>query len=133
MVKRKAPSQPAAEDADAVVGDAQLAKVAKTDSEPLWKNKEKVLLLSSRGIIHRCRHSCQESSTDNCSSHIGSQHVPAGCRHRHLMLDLMQLLPHCKKDAKLDTKTDRAILNEVADMKVQSCSAIAAYTRCVYG
>ena len=41
------------------------------------------------------------------------------CRHRHLMLDLTQLLPHSKKDAKLDTKTETAILNEVADMKVQ--------------
>lgn len=34
------------------------------------------------------------------------------------MLDLAQLLPHCKRDAKLDTKTDRGIINEVADMKV---------------
>ena len=40
------------------------------------------------------------------------------CRHRHLMLDLTQLLPHSKKDAKLDTKTETAILNEIADMKV---------------
>ena len=34
------------------------------------------------------------------------------------MLDLAQLLPHCKRDAKLDTKTDRGVINEVADMKV---------------
>lgn len=34
------------------------------------------------------------------------------------MLDLIQLLPHCKKDAKLDTKTDKGVINEVADMKV---------------
>lgn len=34
------------------------------------------------------------------------------------MLDLAQLLPHCKRDSKLDTKTDRGIINEVADMKV---------------
>ena len=47
-----------------------------------------------------------------------SQPLTSCCRHRHLMLDLTQLLPHCKKDAKLDTKTDRAVLNEVADMKV---------------
>lgn len=38
-------------------------------------------------------------------------------RFRHLMLDLMQLLPHSKKDAKLDTKSDRTIINEVADLK----------------
>ena len=34
------------------------------------------------------------------------------------MLDLAQLLPHSKRDAKLDTKTDRGVINEVADMKV---------------
>lgn len=34
------------------------------------------------------------------------------------MLDLIQLLPHCKKDAKLDTKTDKGVISEVADMKV---------------
>lgn len=37
------------------------------------------------------------------------------------MLDLAQLLPHCKRDAKLDTKTDRGVINEVADMKVRIC------------
>jgi len=34
---------------------------------------------------------------------------------RHLMLDLFQLLPHAKKDAKLDTKKDRSVINDVAD------------------
>ena len=34
------------------------------------------------------------------------------------MLDLIQLLPHSKKDAKLDTKSERQVINEVADMKV---------------
>ena len=34
-------------------------------------------------------------------------------RHRHLMLDLAQLLPHAKKDFKLDTKSDRGVINEV--------------------
>ena len=35
-------------------------------------------------------------------------------RHRHLMLDLAQLLPHAKKDFKLDTKSDRGVINEVS-------------------
>lgn len=39
------------------------------------------------------------------------------------MLDLGQLLPHCKRDAKLDTKSDRGVINEVADMKVSQCGA----------
>ena len=34
-----------------------------------------------------------------------------------MLLDLIQLLPHSKKDAKLDTKSDRGTINEVADMK----------------
>ncbi|BDA41073.1 Ribosome biogenesis protein BRX1 homolog [Coccomyxa sp. Obi] len=82
-------------DGEIAGASAPLAKIAKTDGPPTWKNKEKVLLLSSRGITHR---------------------------YRHLMLDLIQLLPHCKKDVKLDTKTDRVVINEVADMK--GCSSI---------
>ena len=31
------------------------------------------------------------------------------------MLDLFQLLPHAKTDAKLDTKKDRSVINDVAD------------------
>ena len=42
------------------------------------------------------------------------------------MLDLAQLLPHCKRDAKLDTKTDRGVINEVADMKVSEPDSIYA-------
>ena len=30
------------------------------------------------------------------------------------MLDLAQLLPHAKKDFKLDTKSDRGVINEVS-------------------
>jgi len=37
------------------------------------------------------------------------------------MLDVVQLLPHCKKDVKLDTKNDRAVINEVADL--QGCTS----------
>lgn len=59
------------------------------------RNKEKVLIVASRGTT---------------------------ARSRHLMLDLLQLLPHSKKDAKLDTKSDRGVINEVADMK--GCSSV---------
>ena len=37
------------------------------------------------------------------------------------MTDLMALLPHSKKDAKLDTKRDRGVVNEAADLK--GCSS----------
>ena len=58
-----------------------------------------------------------------CSSSVAHPftHPPAPppCSFRHLMLDLGQLLPHGKKDAKLDTKSERGVINEVADMKVR--------------
>lgn len=38
------------------------------------------------------------------------------CRHRHLLSDLHSLLPHSRKDAKLDTKTKLSQLNELADL-----------------
>ena len=45
------------------------------------------------------------------------------------MLDLIQLLPHCKKDAKLDTKTDKGVINEVADMKVMVFRSLTSYSK----
>lgn len=35
------------------------------------------------------------------------------------MSDIMELLPHSKKDVKLDTKNERAVVNEVCDLKVR--------------
>lgn len=37
-------------------------------------------------------------------------------RHRHLLNDLYNLLPHSRKDAKLDTKTKLYQLNELAEL-----------------
>ena len=56
-------------------------------------SKEKCVILSSRGVTSR---------------------------YRHLMLDIGTLIPHSKKDSKLDTKNPRDAVVEVADMK--SCS-----------
>jgi hypothetical protein len=56
--------------------------------------KEKCLILSSRGVTSR---------------------------YRHLMLDIGTLIPHSKKDSKLDTKNPRDAVVEVADMK--SCTS----------
>jgi len=55
-----------------------------------YKNKQHVLVLASRGI---------------------------NSRYRHLMNDLINLLPHSKKDVKFDSKGTLYELNEVADMK----------------
>jgi len=57
------------------------------------RRKDKVLMLSSRGTTQRMR---------------------------HLMLDLEALLPHVKKDAKLDSKSALHLLNELADL--HSCN-----------
>lgn len=62
------------------------AEVSKDGSK---SNRQRVLILSSRGITYR---------------------------HRHLMNDLHSLLPHSRKDAKLDTKTKLYQLNELADL-----------------
>lgn len=53
------------------------------------KTKQRVLILSSRGVTYR---------------------------HRHLLNDLYSLLPHSRKDAKLDTKTKLYQLNELAEL-----------------
>lgn len=37
-------------------------------------------------------------------------------RHRHLLNDLVAMLPHGRKDAKLDTKSKLYHLNEIADL-----------------
>ncbi|KAG9236135.1 Brix domain-containing protein [Amylocarpus encephaloides] len=53
------------------------------------KNKQRVLILSSRGITYR---------------------------HRHLLNDVASMLPHSRKDAKLDTKSKLYQLNELAEL-----------------
>ncbi|KAJ3072171.1 CAAX prenyl protease 1 [Podochytrium sp. JEL0797] len=59
------------------------------------KNKQRVMVLSSRGIIHR---------------------------YRHLMNDIHLMLPHSKKDSKLDSKTNLGLINELAsDNQCNNC------------
>lgn len=59
-------------------------------SEGKWKNKERVLIFSSRGINFRTR---------------------------HLMQDLRMLMPHAKADTKMDRKDKLFVINEVCEMK----------------
>jgi ribosome biogenesis protein BRX1 len=56
-------------------------------------NKQRTLVLSSRGITSRFR---------------------------HLMEDVCNVMPHSKKDVKLDTKDQLWVINEICDMK--SCN-----------
>ncbi|KAF9154433.1 Ribosome biogenesis protein brx1 [Actinomortierella ambigua] len=64
-------------------------KEKKVEEKPIFRNKQRVMLLSSRGIISR---------------------------HRHLLNDLEALMPHSKKDAKLDSKSKLHVLNELAEL-----------------
>ncbi|KAL9614186.1 MAG: hypothetical protein Q9204_008849 [Flavoplaca sp. TL-2023a] len=68
---------------------ASSSKGTPANGIPVKKNKQRVLILSSRGVTFR---------------------------QRHLLNDLYVLLPHSRKDAKLDTKTKLYQLNELADL-----------------
>lgn len=122
----------------------------------VFRNKEKVLVLSTRGVPFRSavarplpcarRHpapcpSCpppplplrtRRRRAFRCPIHSPCL-SPATRRHahhrfRHLMNDLAALLPHCKKDSKLDTKNDRGVINEVADLKVNTSAEWRLHT-----
>ncbi|XP_018606644.1 ribosome biogenesis protein BRX1 homolog [Scleropages formosus] len=59
-------------------------------SKGKWKNKERVLVFSSRGINFRTR---------------------------HLMQDLRTVMPHSKADTKMDRKDKLFVVNEVCEIK----------------
>ncbi|CAJ0600038.1 unnamed protein product [Cylicocyclus nassatus] len=61
----------------------------------LWTNRERVLVLCSRG---------------------------ADVRTRHLMNDIKVLMPHAKGDSKLDRQKSLVVINEIAEMK--NCTKI---------
>lgn len=58
-------------------------------TDPIYKNRQRVLLITSRGVTFR---------------------------HRHLVSDLAQLMPHARKEPKYDSKSQLIGLNEVAEM-----------------
>ncbi|ROV92013.1 hypothetical protein VMCG_09554 [Cytospora schulzeri] len=60
-----------------------------TTSNGPRKNKQRVLILSSRGVTYR---------------------------HRHLLNDLSAMMPHGRKDAKFDSKSKLYQLNELAEL-----------------
>ncbi|KAJ2722605.1 Ribosome biogenesis protein brx1 [Coemansia sp. Benny D115] len=57
--------------------------------------KQRVLMVASRGVTYR---------------------------HRHLMADLEALLPHSKKEAKIEAKKETSLLNEIAE--IQGCNNV---------
>nr|XP_056704468.1 ribosome biogenesis protein BRX1 homolog [Euleptes europaea] len=69
---------------------AEVHQVPPPVSQGKWKNKERVLIFSSRGINFRTR---------------------------HLMKDLRTLMPHSKADTKMDRKDKLFVINEVCEIK----------------
>ena len=61
-----------------------------TVSKGRWKNKQKVLIFCSRGVPFKGR---------------------------HLVKNLMEMMPHSKTDVKLDQKHDLLEINEICEMK----------------
>jgi ribosome biogenesis protein BRX1 len=74
------------------------------------RNKQRVLILSSRGITYRYGNHYENSNV------VGPILTIVWNRHRHLLNDLASLLPHSRKDAKLDTKSKLYQLNELAEL-----------------
>ncbi len=70
-------------------GKERAAKSADKPVTNVVSNRQRVLMIASRGIISR---------------------------YRHLMEDLNALLPHTKKDSKLDNKDNLGLLNELAEL-----------------
>ncbi|KAI1381399.1 Brix-domain-containing protein [Hypoxylon crocopeplum] len=62
---------------------------AEAPANGVRKNKQRVLILSSRGVT---------------------------CRHRHLLNDLAAMIPHGRKDAKFDQKSKLHELNELSEL-----------------
>jgi ribosome biogenesis protein BRX1 len=75
--------------------DGPISNAQKSQLKIAYRNKQRVLIIASRGIT---------------------------ARYRHLMEDLKKLIPHHKTDSKLDDKSDVNSVNEIADMK--SCNQI---------
>ncbi|EEB07423.1 ribosome biogenesis protein BRX1 [Schizosaccharomyces japonicus yFS275] len=88
VYKLKTQAQRPAEDEDTETSVAVSAH-GKKHSEGFVSIKQKVLILSSRGVTYR---------------------------QRHLLNDLVALMPHCKKDSKFDSKDRLYELNELAEL-----------------
>lgn len=96
MLKRKRAADEAAAPAAAAAASSsaepksKLQRKEESRDVSRYINKQRTLVLSSRGITHR---------------------------DRHLLSDLRDLLPHSKKDVKFDAKDDLATINELCEMK----------------
>ncbi|GAB1608364.1 ribosome biogenesis protein BRX1 homolog [Argonauta hians] len=93
MAKRKA-ARVEAENKKAKPEIEVLPSVIQSDEPPVkkskWINKQRVLVLATRGIMAQAR---------------------------HLMNDMKRLMPHCKREPKMNCKDDIPAVNQVCEMR----------------
>lgn len=86
----------------------------------LKKNKQRVLILSSRGVTYRYRPRsfsvCQTVRFLEIRDESFANLRMDLFRHRHLLNDLAAMLPHGRKDVKFDSKSKLYQLNELAEL-----------------
>lgn len=95
MKRRRSDSDDSDSDVEGEGAPSTLATSGGRAGKFQYTNKQRVLIIASRGI---------------------------SARHRYFMEDLKKLIPHHKKDNKLDDKGDIQAVNEIAEMK--SCNQI---------
>lgn len=104
MLKRHLKRKRSSEQTEVVKKDLPEALPAKRMSdEPIrkknkWTNKQRVLVLASRGINHI---------------------------HRHLMEDLKKLMPHHKPEAKMERSKTLSVINEMCEVK--NCNKVVMF------
>jgi len=103
--KAKVEKRPHEEDADDDAAEAQAAKQGKFEADDIqqsdsrnWVNKQRTLVFCSRGVSYRAR---------------------------HLMMDLRALLPHSKKESKMERKVN------VSEMIPEICE-LRNCNNCIY-
>lgn len=82
-------------------------------SNSVRKNKQRVLILSSRGVTFRY---ILARLSHSSLTLLFILTIRTSCRHRHLLNDIAALLPHGRKDVKFDSKSKLAELNELAEL-----------------
>ena len=94
MVASDQSAATASSSATNVASEDQTIELDQTVQQPKpasrWLNRQRVLVLASRGITYR---------------------------DRHLLLNLRAMLPHAKSDSKLDTKDPLQAINQLCEMK----------------
>ncbi|KAJ4306849.1 Ribosome biogenesis protein brx1 [Collariella sp. IMI 366227] len=83
------------------------------------RNKQRVLILSSRGVTYRYA--------------VDQQSIALDLEHRHLLNDLAAMLPHGRKDVKFDSKSKLYQLNEPQRADVHTMEELHFTGNCLKG